>query len=250
PLHAASGPLAVTITGNGAYSATAPAHSRPAVVTSTGTVNGAALGSATITFGSGGGTPGPADAAHSSISVPAGTISADGTTTAHITVTLRDASGAPLTTGGDTVTLSDGSGPLTVTSNGDGTYGATEPAHSSPAVVTITGTLNGAALASATITFGGGGAPGPASAATSTVAVSPSSVSADGTSTSTVTVRLKDASGTSLTAGGDAVTVSDGTSSLAVTDNHDGTYTATVGARSSAATVNVSATVNASAIAA
>lgn len=73
-------------------------------------------------------------------------------------------------------------------------------------------------------------AAGPADPALSTIASAPPTVVADGTSTSTVTVTLIDVEGMAVTAGGDTVALSQaGVGSLStVTDNGDGTYSATV----------------------
>ena len=71
---------------------------------------------------------------------------------------------------------------------------------------------------------------GNASTLTSTITASPTSIVADGSSTSAVTVRLKDAAGNDLHGTGGTVALGlTGTGSLsAVTDNGDGTYTATL----------------------
>lgn len=74
--------------------------------------------------------------------------------------------------------------------------------------------------------------PGAASLATSTITASPTSITANGSATSTLTVQLKDASGNNLTASGGTVTIvqTNGPSLTlsAVTDNNNGSYTATV----------------------
>ncbi|PCJ45236.1 MAG: hypothetical protein COA99_05325, partial [Moraxellaceae bacterium] len=65
----------------------------------------------------------------------------------------------------------------------------------------------------------------------STISVSPSSLTANGVATSTVTVQVKDDTGTDITTGGLAVTISQGGGSATlsgVTDENDGTYTATL----------------------
>jgi large repetitive protein len=81
-----------------------------------------------------------------------------------------------------------------------------------------------------------------ASASTSTISASPSSTVA-GTD-STVTVTLKDASGNSIGVGGDTVAISSSLGSVgSVTDNGDGTYTATL-TSAAAGTANLSFTVN------
>ncbi|MCK5411878.1 MAG: hypothetical protein KAJ67_07275, partial [Gemmatimonadetes bacterium] len=90
-----------------------------------------------------------------------------------------------------------------------------------------------------------------ASAVTSTITASPTSITADVASTSTVTVQLKDAGGNDLTVGGDAVTLATtlGTLSAPVTDNGDGSYTATLTSATTAGTATVTGTVNTVAIA-
>ncbi len=89
--------------------------------------------------------------------------------------------------------------------------------------------------------------PGPASGATSQITASPTSIPANGSSTSTLTVQLKDAFGNNRTAGGEAVTLSRspalGTLS-AVTDNGNGTYTATLSSGTTPGTVTISGMVN------
>ena len=77
----------------------------------------------------------------------------------------------------------------------------------------------------------------PADPTTSTISASPTSIPADGSSTSMITVQIKDASGTAVTEGGDAVELATTAGTLsAVTDNGDGTYTATLTAGSTAGT--------------
>jgi adhesin/invasin len=93
-------------------------------------------------------------------------------------------------------------------------------------------------------TLRGVGAPAGPSLSQSTVAAGPGSVPADGASTSTITVTLKTAGGANYGASGGTVvlTVDNGTLG-AVTDNNNGTYTATYTApASSAASAIVSAT--------
>ncbi|MCH8287737.1 MAG: hypothetical protein IID12_01345, partial [Candidatus Marinimicrobia bacterium] len=88
-------------------------------------------------------------------------------------------------------------------------------------------------------------APGAADATTSTITASPTSITADGTSESTVTVQLKDADGNSLTSGGDVVALSTDLGTIgAVTDNGDGTYSATLTAGTTAGTATVTGTLN------
>ena len=88
-------------------------------------------------------------------------------------------------------------------------------------------------------------APGDADATISTITASPTSITADGTSESTVTVQLKDKNGTNLTSGGDGVALNTDLGTIgAVTDNGDGTYTATLTAGTTAGTATVTGTLN------
>jgi hypothetical protein len=83
---------------------------------------------------------------------------------------------------------------------------------------------------------------GPASTATSTATPSAGSLPADGLSTLDVTVQLKDAAGNDLSTGGADVTMTADHGSLgAVSDNGDGTYTATYTSDSFTGTVTVTA---------
>ena len=220
------------------------ATSGPQTVTATDTGNGSIQGITTIGVGAG-----AASAATSTIGASPGSITADGTSTSTITVRLKDVFGTSLSVGGATVALSTTGGTLsTVTDNGNGTYSATLTAPSSVGSGVVSGTVNGTAIVStATVTFH---VPiGPASGATSTIGASPAAIAADGSSTSTITVQLEDAAGSNLLAGGDTVVLSTTGGTLsAVTDNHDGTYTATLTSDSSPGSGVVSGTVNATAI--
>src|SRR5262249_29184760 len=81
---------------------------------------------------------------------------------------------------------------------------------------------------------------GAASATTSTLTVGSPTLTADGTSTTTVTVHAKDANGNALSGGGDIVSLSSSHGSLSsVTDNGDGTYTATLTAPTSVSTAAI-----------
>jgi uncharacterized delta-60 repeat protein len=87
---------------------------------------------------------------------------------------------------------------------------------------------------------------GAADPATSTITADPTSVTGDGISISTITVQLRDAQWNLLTAGGDTVALNSTLGSLgSVTDNGDGTYTATLTAPSSTGTATITGTVNA-----
>ena len=85
--------------------------------------------------------------------------------------------------------------------------------------------------------------------ATSTITANPVTITADGVSTSTMTVQLKDSFGTNLTTGGDAVLLFTDLGSLgSVSDNGNGTYTATLTSAVTPGTATITGTVNAAAI--
>ncbi len=194
--------------GNGTYTATLTAPNTAGTSTISGTLGGVAIGgSALVTFGAV--PPGPASGATSTITAAPGTIVADGTSTSTITVHLKDASGIPLTSGGDDVELSASNGtlapaaPLKATDNHDGTYTATLTSPASAGSASITGTVNGATITHTTTVNFSAGPPGAADPTTSTITAAPTTIVGDGSSTSIVTVQLKDASGTNLSTGGD-----------------------------------------------
>lgn len=82
------------------------------------------------------------------------------------------------------------------------------------------------------------------SPADSQIFVSSSSLVANGVSQAIVTVQLKDAQGNDITTGGEMVTISSTLGTVnAVTDNNNGTYTATLTAPSTTGTGTISGTV-------
>ena len=220
-----------------------------------------ATGTVTATTGSLSGTsgtittvPGAASAATSTVAASPTSIAADGSATSSLTVQLKDANGNDLASGGATVTfLAPGAGLGSigsVTDEGDGTYSATYTAGTTASSVTITPRLSGTNFTNTTsVTL----TPGAASAATSTVAASPTSLAADGSATSTLTVQLKDANGNDLASGGATVTFlapGAGLGSIgSVTDEGDGTYTATYTAGTTAGGVTITAELGGNAIA-
>ena len=233
----------VTDNGNGTYTATLTSVTSTGTATVTGTVNAAAIiDNATVDF-----VPGPADRTASTISAAPISITADGVSTSTITVQLKDANGNDLTSGGDTVALFSTLGSLgSVTDNSDGTHTATLTASTTAGTAIVTGSLNAAAIIDSAVV---GFVPGPADETQSTISAAPESIVADGVTTSTVTVQLKDANGNDLTAGGDTVALFTTLGSLgSVTDNSDGTYTATLTSITSTGTATVTGTVNAAAI--
>ncbi|MDB4882252.1 MAG: fibronectin type protein, partial [Gemmatimonadetes bacterium] len=104
-----------------------------------------------------------------------------------ITVQLKDAAGNALTSSGGTVALATTGGSLsTVVDNANGSYTATLTSPASIGAVTITGTLNGSALAQSAIVTVTTGAP---SAATSTLSVGATTLAPAQTTSVTVIVR-------------------------------------------------------------
>jgi adhesin/invasin len=167
------------------------------------------------------------------------------TDAATVTLTAKDANGNLITTGGATVVFGLGTGTASglfsgIVDNGDGTYTATFTG-STAGTNTITATVNGNAVTTTAPTI-----VVTPSLSQSAVSVNPSGVPSGDTTSVTFTAR--DSAGNQLTTGGLNVVFSlvsphggDGTFS-SVTDNGDGTYTATftgasIGANSITATV-------------
>ncbi|MFB2119968.1 filamin/ABP280 repeat domain-containing protein [Parapedobacter sp. 2B3] len=146
----------------------------------------------------------------------------DGNST--ITVQLKDAAGNNLAASAGTVALSTTIGTLgTVTDNNNGTYTATLTS-TATGTATITGTLDGIPITDdATVMIG----PGAVAVATTTITAVPTSMTTDGSSI--ITVQLKDAAGNNLAASAGTVALSTTIGTLGtVTDNNNGTYTATL----------------------
>ncbi|HEV3440258.1 MAG TPA: Ig-like domain-containing protein, partial [Gemmata sp.] len=177
-------------------------------------------------------TPGAVSLAKSVVTLSAGSVKS-GSTIA-VTLQTKDAAGNKETTGGLTVafalgSLTGGQGTLTsFTDNGNGTYTAI-----------FTGTLVGSNTIKATIDGSPVTStppaiivtPGPVSLANSVVSLSMASIQVGGTTK--VTLQAKDAAGNKETTGGltvlfllESIGGGQGTFS-SVTDNHNGTYTAT-----------------------
>jgi adhesin/invasin len=232
----------VTDNGDGTYSATLTAPFAPGTATITGTIDGNAIPFANtgmVVF------TGPATGANTFITTNPASVPADGSSTVAITVQAVDAYGNPLATGGDTVTLTSTAGLMgAVTDNTDGTYGASLTAPLAPGAptssATITGTIDGNPIGViATVDFND-----PAEAADTFITASPGSVPADGTSTVAITVQGVDATATDLSASGGLVTLASSAGTIGVvTDNGDGTYSATLTAPFAPGTTTISATV-------
>ncbi len=85
-----------------------------------------------------------------------------------------------------------------------------------------------------------------ASASKSVVSANPLSIPADSNSTATITVQVKDTGGVNLTSGGDIVVLETTLGTIsAVTDNGNGTYTATLRSGKASGTAIVGGTLNA-----
>ncbi|MCX6138426.1 MAG: Ig-like domain-containing protein [Ignavibacteriales bacterium] len=250
---------AVTDNGNGTYTAT---------ITSTTTAgNGvfvATLGGSPVQSGTGSQTqstitctPGAADATVSTLTPTSTSITADGSSTQNLIVTVKDANGNNVGTGGATVVITQlsGTGSIgSVSDNGDGTYRATV---TSPTLVgngifvaTVGGNPvknSGGSQTQATVTY----VAGAVNAAASTLTPTSASIVADGSSTQVLTVTAKDVHGNNIGTGGATVVIaqSSGTGTIgAVTDHGDGTYTATVTSPSSAGSGVFAATLGGSAV--
>ncbi len=213
--------------GNGTYTASFTAGTAGTRVLSA-TVSGSPVTSAmpSVTV-----TPGTFSLSQSIVSVSsASQVSGLGQT---VTLTVKDAAGNQLSSGGLTVVfLTTGSGTSTGTLSGTtdvgaGIYTATFTGVLRGTAKQITATINGSTISSTlqTITV----TPGAISTATSTISVSPLTVVSGSNASLTLTAR--DAAGNVLTTGGSTITfgASGGTSTGtigAVTDNNNGTYSA------------------------
>ncbi len=133
-----------------------------------------------------------------------------------------------------------------VTDNSNGSYTATLTTGTTPGTATITGTVNAASITDTeTVTL----TPAAAAAAASLMTAGPTSLVADGATTSTITVQLKDANSNNLTSGGDTVELATNLGSLgSVTDNSNGTYTATLTSGTTPGTATITGTENAASI--
>ncbi|MDA3015308.1 MAG: fibronectin type III domain-containing protein, partial [Actinomycetota bacterium] len=237
----------VTNNSNGTYTATYTAGYVAGVVRIEATVGGSKIADAAfITL-----TSGTATAAQTTIDVSDSSFVADGSSTVTVTVRPRDASGNLVTTGSHTIVVSSTAGTIAdsgaPTRQEDGSYTVTLTSPTTTGTATVTATLGGVAITDTASVRAVAGSP---STSTSTVSVADDSLTADGSSTTTVTVRLQDANSNPIVIGGAtvAVTVTGEGSTGSVTDNRDGSYTATYTAGSSSGSVTISATVGGSSI--
>ena len=229
----------VTDNGDGTYSATLTSSTTAETATVTGNLNSTAMSdNAQVEF-----VPGAASTTTTAISATPSAITADGNSNTTVTVQTKDANGNNLTTGGDAISLSTNAGTLgNFADNGDGTYTALLTSSTNAGTATIRGTLNGASISdTANVTFN----PGPATVTNSTITATPTSITADGSTTSSVIVQAIDANGNNLNSGGNAVTLSTSAGNLSnVTDNGDGTYSATLTSATQTGTATVTGTLD------
>jgi len=111
---------------------------------------GSAVGSVSVDF-----VPGDADAGQSEITADDASIPADGSSTTTIRMTLNDANGNELTTGGDNVGLTTDAGTLlsSITDNGDGTYSQDLQSSTTVETATVEGTVDGSSIGTVTVDF-------------------------------------------------------------------------------------------------
>ena len=179
----------------------------------------------------------PPDAARSTLTPTLANITADGMSTQVLTVTVKYSNGDNFGKGGDTVviTLASGSGTVgPVTDNGDGTYTATVTSPTAVGSGVFVATIDHDAVKNgnttqtqATINYVGVAE----DATQSILAPTSATITANGTTPQVLTVTAKDSVGNLITTGGATVTIirSSGSGTISpVTDNGDGTYTATV----------------------
>ena len=214
-------PISGTTNANGVFTTTLSSTvAQTETVTAT---EGGAQENTSVTF-----VAGAPAATKSSIVASPGSVTANGTSTTALTVTVEDANGNAVA--GSTVTLSaSGSGntfaPITGTTNASGVFTATL-ASTVAQTETVTAT-EGAAQESTSVTFVAGGA----SATKSTIVASPGSVAANGVSDTSLTVTVEDINGNAVA--GTAVTLSASGSSnvfapIFGTTNASGVFTATL----------------------
>ncbi len=183
------------------------------------------------------------------ISASPTTLVANGITTSTITVQAKDANHNNLTGSGGAVTLHATVGTIgTVTDNNNGTYSAIFTSPTTTGTATITGTIGGNTITSTpstTVALD----PGTASTATTTISASPTTLVANGITTSTITVQAKDANHNDLTASGGAVTLHATVGTIGtVTDNTNGTYSATFTSPTTTGTATITGTIGGNAI--
>lgn len=241
----------ITDNTNGTYTATFTGTTTGSARTITATIAGVSL---TSTLPAVSVLPPPPSLSQSLVSAGRGTLASGDTTT--VTLSVRDAAGAPLAASGLVVTFSKGTGTSdgtisAVTDRGNGTYTALFTATLAGSARALGATLGGAAITSPapTITV----TPGAPSPAMSTIAASRTTLFIGDTATLALTAR--DAAGNLVGTGGATVAFTKGTGTSdgtigAATDLGDGRYRALFTATASGSARAVGATLGGIAIAA
>ena len=186
---------------------------------------------------------GPPSGAKTIIDRNPDTITADGSSTATITVLAFDAGGNRLRMGGATVALQTTLGSLSaVTDNHDGSYTATLTAGTVSGNATVTGKINGNPI---TDVAGVDLEPGPPSGATTLVKSDKQRIPANGTSTATITVQAIDQYGNVIDVGGATVVLSTTLGSLGtVSYIGSGRYQATLTSSKTRGLATIHGTIN------
>lgn len=216
--------------GDGTYTAVFTAATTAGTATISGILNGAVIAdTAQIEL-----RPSTPSVTASTLHADSASMAADGHSSSLVTVTVRDAYGNLVGASAGTVILATSLGSLgDITDHGDGTYTATFTAGTIAGSVTITGTLNGEAIAdSAHIEL----RPSTPNATMTTLHADSVSIAANGISYTTVTVIVRDMNGNPVGASAGIVTLATTAGSLTnVLDHGDGTYTAQLRGASSTA---------------
>jgi len=187
--------------------------------------------------------------------VPSGNISAKTAGQAfNIRITAVDGIGDPVTTFNGTVSITSsctlGSGQGTSANFSSGVLASTTVSITSVGNCTITATNSLGSQFGTSNSFNV--TAGAASATTSIITALPTVILNDGITTSTITVDLKDAFGNNITTAGATVTLAITPTALgsigSVTDNLNGTYSATVTSSTTVGTDIITGTVNAASI--
>ena len=185
--------------------------------------------------------------------VPSGNISPKVTgQTFNIKITAIDGSGA-------TVTSFSGSTVVTSSSCTMGTGQGTTPNFNSGILSSLTVSITSVGNCSITATNSSGPesgisnsflvSAGVADESESTISASPTLILNDGASTSIITVQAKDAFGNNITTGGATVILTTDEGSISsVTDNSNGTYTATLTSSTNSVTATITGTLNGNSI--
>lgn len=234
-----SSPVAGPVTdhGDGTYTVAVPSASTAGNKTITAAI-GSVSDSATLVETEG---VQPSVVTSVTVSLNPTSIPADnGTSSTTATATVLDQYNQPMT--GQTVTFTKNGNAVSgsVTDHGDGTYSITVPSSSTAGTKTITataGSVQGSALLDETSVSQ------PSTVGSVKLQVASASMPADGTSTTPAKVTVKDTNGNLLSGQSVSITASGDMGISGVTDNGDGTYSATLTASCTPGSQQVTATV-------